>query len=185
LAAASTLLLDGGYKQVDAKHADNLWRASTVRLFEDAFGIVAVVVYETWRDLLSRWPDAQAALVDLISRHVSSSDAKAWEGYLALLTPGVASHSEVTTIRYDTTRVRKLVATGDELKLLADVERALLPLLPLGDERPVAEQDSALEMLPQLLKRRNVPEDAVRVIVKAFREQQPLLELLHVYRTNK
>lgn len=185
LAAASGLLLSGGYQQVHEKSVDDRWRASNVRLFEDRFGIVAIVVYETWRDLLSRWPDAQAALVDLISQNVSSNDAKAWEGYLVLLTLGVGSHSEVNTIRYDTSRVRKLVATGDDLRILADVERALLPLLPLGDVPLVAEQDSALEMLPQLLERRNIPEEAVRVIVHAFREQQPLLEQLHRYRTNK
>jgi hypothetical protein len=185
LAAASGLLLSGGYQQVHERSVDDRWRASNVRLFEDRFGIVAIVVYETWRDLLSRWPDAQAALVDLISQNVSSNDAKAWEGYLVLLTLGVGSHSEVNTIRYDTSRVRKLVATGDDLRILADVERALLPLLPLGDVPLVAEQDSALEMLPQLLQRRNIPEEAVRLIVLAFREQQPLLEQLHRYRTNK
>lgn len=185
LAAASGLLLSGGYQQVHERSVDDRWHASNVRLFEDRFGIVAIVVYETWRDLLSRWPDAQAALVDLISQNVSSNDAKAWEGYLVLLTLGVGSHSEVNTIRYDTSRVRKLVATGDDLRILADVERALLPLLPLGDVPLVAEQDSALEMLPQLLERRNIPEEAVRLIVLAFREQQPLLEQLHRYRTNK
>ena len=63
------------------------------------------------------WLQAQAALVDLISAFFHRSDAKAWEGYLVLLTPSVLPHDaalEVTEIRRNTTHVRKLVATGDE-----------------------------------------------------------------------
>jgi hypothetical protein len=185
LATASEILEAGGYRRIERPRGAELPTPIT-RLFEDPYGIVAVVVYDTWRDLSAAWVDAQAALVELISEHVGGMEAKAWEGYLILLTPGVPdadARIEATEIRYDTSRVRKLLATGDEIKGLADVERALLPLLPLGPESQVDEQESVLDMLPALLSRRGIPEDAVRVAIDAFREQQPIVERLHVYRT--
>jgi hypothetical protein len=185
LAAVSEYLCGGGYQRIgDAGRGE--WPTESVRLFEDPYGIVAVVVYDTWHDLLSGWIDAQDALVQLISRHISKSDAKAWDGYLVLLTPGVMAsdtRNEATQIRYDTGRVRKLLATGDDLKSLADVERALLPLLPLEPELELEEQESVLDMLPNLLSTRGIPDDVVRVVIEAFSEERPLVERLHAYRT--
>ncbi|MGH2403880.1 MAG: hypothetical protein ACRDGN_05370, partial [bacterium] len=152
LAAAGEILVSHGYSRSSDAVALGAPLRNT-RLLEDAYGIVAVVVYETWEDLVTRWPDAQGFLVDLISKHVSSADAKAWEGYLVLLTPaviGMASRSDADRIRYDTTRVRKLLATGEELRTVSDVERVLLPLLPL-DEVEVGRHESTVEMLPELL----------------------------------
>jgi hypothetical protein len=185
LAAVSEYLPGGGYQRIeDARRGD--WPTESVRLFEDAYGIVAVVVYDTWGDLLSAWVDAQDALVRLMSKHISKSDAKAWDGYLVLLTPGVMAsdtRNEATKIRYDTTRVRKLLAAGDDLKSLTDVERVLLPLLPLEPELEFDRQESALDMLPSLLSSKGVPEDAVRVVIEAYSKQQALVERLHAYRT--
>jgi len=180
LACATELLSSGGYRRAQAISAQQ-WPAANAGVFEDSFGIVAVIIYDTWRDLESTWSDAQAAFVELISRQFSSSDAKAWDGYLVLLTPAAGPYSGVTNIRYDTSRVRKLVATGDELKTLADVERALLPLLPLDTEVPLGEEESVLEMLPQILSNRNVPEGAVRAVLQGFEEQQPLMDRLFSY----
>lgn len=185
LAAVSDYLLAGGYQRIDDASRGE-WPTANARLFEDAYGIVAVVVYDTWRDLSSGWPDAQAALVELISKHVSRSEAKAWDGYLVLLTTGVLSADariEASQIRYDTARVRKLLAAGDELKSLGDVERTLLPLLPLGVEAQLEQQESVLEILPRLLSRQGLPEDAVRSVIEAFSEQLPLVERLHAHQT--
>jgi hypothetical protein len=185
LAAVSDYLPGGGYQRIEEARRGE-WPTESVRLFEDAYGIVAVVVYDTWGDLLSGWVDAQDALVRLISRHISKSDAKAWDGYLVLLTPGVMvsdTRNEATEIRYNTGRVRKLLAAGDDLKSLADVERALLPLLPLEPELEFEEQELVLNMLPSLLSRKGIPEDAVRVVIEAYSEQQALVERLHAYRT--
>src|SRR2546426_1982003 len=118
LATAAELLVSHGYSKSSDAIALRAPLPNT-RVFEDTYGIVAVVVYETWEDLDTRWPDAQGFLVDLISEHVSSADAKAWEGYLVLLTPaviGMTSQPDADRIRYDTTRVRKFLATGEELK---------------------------------------------------------------------
>ena len=107
---------------------------ANARLYEDPYSVVSLIVYEAWSELASSWTDAQAELVELMSAYMTSADPKSWEGYLVLLTPGSASGDEVqslSSIRYDISRVRKLVATGDELKQISDVERTLLPLLPL------------------------------------------------------
>jgi hypothetical protein len=181
IAAASEVLLESGYRQING-FAD--WNTSTSRLFEDEYSIVGVALFETCKDLLHTWPDVQAALVDVISRHVGNQESKSWDGYLVLLTPGIAPSETdaLETIRYDTTRLRKLVATGSELKLPTDVERILRPLLPLRAERANVEQESALDLLPRLLAAQQIPEDVTRVIVEAFRQQSPLLEQLHRHR---
>src|ERR687892_417150 len=86
LAAASELLESGGYNSV--QQADG-WTPHS-RVFEDPYGVVAVVAYETWTDLAETWPDDQGRLVDLISAHLRRPEPKSWEGYLVLLTPGVS-----------------------------------------------------------------------------------------------
>src|SRR4051794_25042329 len=112
VAAASDLLLSGGYSEVPAESG---W-SSNSRLFEDPYGIVALVVYDTWVDLDSTWTDAQGLLVELISEHFRQPEPKSWDGYLILLTPGIApsdARQSIAKIRYNTSRVRKLIATGD------------------------------------------------------------------------
>lgn len=147
--------------------------------------MVAIVVYETWDDLVARWSDAQAVLVDVISQHFSSSESKAWDGYLVLLTPSLMPSSgdgERRRIQYDTTRVRKIVASGTEIKGLVDVARVLLPLLPLDDIQ-IGPDQSALAVLPNLLASKGIPADAAKALVAAFQQQEPLVETLHKRRS--
>lgn len=181
IATASEVLLEGGYKQINGQFPD--WGTPSSRLFEDEYGIVGVAIFETCKELLQTWPDVQAALVDVISRHVGSQESKSWDGYLVLLTPGLApsERDALEAVRYDTTRLRKLVATGDDLKLSTDVERVLRPLLPLRLERANIGQESALDLLPRLLAAQKVPERITTLLVDAFRQQSPMLELLHIY----
>jgi hypothetical protein len=144
--------------------------------------VVAIVVYETWADLSSRWLEAQATLVEVISTHFTRGEAKAWEGYLVLLTPSVIpsdSRLDAIAIQRNTTHVRKLLATGDELRALGDIARTLLPLLPLEGDQTLVEPRSALELLPDLLTRRGVPREIVDVAIEAFLDQQPVIERIH------
>jgi hypothetical protein len=179
IAAASQTLITGGYRQI----ADGFreWDTPTSRLFEDEYGIVGVVVFETCADLLRTWPDLQASLVDVISRHVGTEEAKSWDGYLVLLSPGNAplENLAIDELRYNTIRLRKLVATADDLKSATDVERVLRPLLPLPQERANLGQQSALDLLPRLLAEQNISEGVTRTLVDAFREQSPLMERIH------
>jgi hypothetical protein len=182
IAAASQVLLEGGYRQINGQFPE--WGTPTSRLFEDEYSVVGIAIFETCKELLQTWPDAQAVLVDVISRHVGSQESKSWDGYLVLLTPGLApsESAALEAVRYDTTRLRKLVATGDDLKLPTDVERVLRPLLPLRPERASLGQQSALDLLPRLLAAQQIPEEVTRVVVDAFRQQSPLLEQLHQQR---
>jgi hypothetical protein len=182
LAAASELLETGGYEPVSPGEG---W-VSNARLFEDPYGIVAVVAFETWGDLTEGWPDAQGQLVELISEHLTRPEPKSWDGYLVLLTPSVVpstARSQLAEIRYDTNRLRKLVATGDELHTLDDVEQALLPLLPLEVESQVESGPALLERLPSLLAERGIDAGVARVAVDAFTSNQSILERLYGFRS--
>src|SRR5947199_158815 len=58
LAQASVLLENNEYQAVARKGLQ--WPTETARVFEDPFGIVAVVVFDTWRDLVERGVDPAA-----------------------------------------------------------------------------------------------------------------------------
>ena len=74
IASAAQALIAGGYRQITKSFAE--WDTPTSRLFEDAYTIVGVVVFDTCGELLSAWPDLQGSLVDMISRHVGKAEAK-------------------------------------------------------------------------------------------------------------
>jgi hypothetical protein len=144
-------------------------------------------VFETCAELLRTWPDRQGSLVDVISQYVGQGESKSWDGYLVLLTSSLAPSEgkEIEAVRYNTTRLRKIVATGDDLRTPTDVERVLRPLLPLGREQARLSQESALDLLPKLLADKGISTETTRLLVEAFREQSPLLERLHQQRGEK
>lgn len=180
LASAAELLADSGYRSAGAD-AGNAWKVSNSRLFEDPYSLAAVVVYDTWKEMLEHWPDAQAALVETMSTRLSKAEPKSWDGYLVLLTPAFPdsnSARDVTAIRYDTTRVRKLIATGEDLQTLEDVRRAILPLLPVltvAGDRP----RDVLDLLIEALAKRGIDRDDVSRLVAAFNGNQPLIKALY------
>jgi hypothetical protein len=178
LAAASELLVSGGYSVVATPSG---W-GGTVRLFEDPYGIVALQLYETWDQLIQDWHVAQGQLVDLISEHLSRPEPKAWEGYLVVFTTGLLTgedRTSVVNLRYDTNRVRKLVATGEELETLDDVRTALLPLLPLDLEATSTARAGLLDLLPNLMTADDVPRQVIQVVVDAFVNNASIVERLH------
>ena len=72
------------------------------------------------------------------------------------------------------------------LKATGDVERVLLPLLPVTGEVALDDQKGrALELLPDLLAKRGIEADIVRLLVKALLDQQPLMETLHTGRSKQ
>jgi hypothetical protein len=182
LAAASKILLAGGYEQISTASSD--WDTATSRLFEDAYNIVGVAVYDTCTELLTEWSNLQGSLVDTISRYITKGESKSWDGYLVLTTPGLAPSNadEIEAIRYNTTRLRKLVATGEDLRTIRDVERVLRPLLPIAEEKSQITTQSALTLLPKLLLAHDIPTETTRIIVEAFESQAPILERLHEHK---
>ena len=186
IAAATEFLTTNGYIRARSSLGD--LSEATARVFEDEYGVVAVAVYEYLGDLLVKWTDAQANLVELITAHIRRTEAKASEGYLVLLTPSVPRESErreVEKIRYDTLRVRKLVGTGDELQELSGVERILLPVLPLrGPMRPPNSPVSVQDLLPGILSRRGIPESVTRIVIETTKQQESILETLEKHLRN-
>jgi hypothetical protein len=182
IAAASQVLTDGGYQHIAGKFKE--WDTPTSRLFEDEYNVVGVVVFDTCNELLQAWPDMQELVVNVISRHVGREESKSWDGYLVLLTPGTAPSAlkDIEAVRYNTSRLRKLVATGDDLGSPRDVERVVGPLLPLARDGANLSHESALDLLPKLLADQGISKETTRVLVRAFREQSPLLEGLHEQR---
>ena len=180
LAAADEILGASGFGTVDPA-TTGTWAATEARVYEDAHSIVCVAAYETWSALSSTWHDDQANLVELISRHFTRSEAKAWDGYLVILTPSfvpASERQEAVNIQRNTVHVRKLLATGDELETVDAVRRTLLPLLPL-EIQEASRPSNVLHSLPPLLSRYGVDEEISRVAIAAFLEQRPIIEAIH------
>ena len=186
VAAAARVLEDAGFKAISPSTV-GAWRATTTRVYEDAYSIVCVAIYETWADLSTLWIDDQASLVDLISIHFSRTEAKAWEGYLVLLTPSVVPESDRASairIQRNTLHVRKLFADGNDLRSLAAVRRTLLPLLPL-EEHDALEPRNVLDALPSMLASHGIDEQAAKVAIAAYRDQRPIVAEIHAFMTNE
>lgn len=179
IAASSNVLEAGGYQPIRKGFPE--WNTRSTRLFEDRYNVVGIAVFTTSDELLSSWADLQGALVDVISRHVGQTESKAWDGYLVLLTTGIAPSSDtnIEELRHDTTRLRKIVATGEDLGAAGDVERILRPLLPLRTAQGSIGQGTALDLLPGLLAEQGINEDTTKVLVKSFIEQGTLMDALH------
>jgi hypothetical protein len=182
LLAETARVLSGAAYRVE-RDAEKLLSLPSDRalLAEDKYGVVAVVIYDTWRDLARGWREAQAQVVELISERLTRLDRKAWDGYLVLLTPALAAEEEATVheIRYDTSRIRKIVATGEDIRSLSDIDRTLLPLLPLTQE-PVelGEEASPLDEWPERLAAHGVAPELVVVAVDAFKQRRPIVQEL-------
>ena len=179
LAAASDTLVGCGYKASAVDPVEHLDISS--RIFEDEYSVVMVAVLESWDDLSRRWRKIQSHFIELLSEYIPRDAAKTWEGYLVLLTSSVAGREARPTIegiRYDTERVRKIVATGEDVETSADVARVLAPLVPVRVEPFLEPRDSA-EELERVLAESGVPERLAHELVEAFASQESLMECLY------
>jgi hypothetical protein len=187
MAAASSYLTESEYSQISPERLDGLETVGG-RFFEDEYRVVMLLVFDTWADLRESWAKGQSSLVELISIHMTKAIEKSWDGYLVLLTLDPCPPSrrgELDEIRYDTFRVRKLVAAGDEIRSLADVRRVLLPLLPIETEILSEDDTSALDVLPGLLAEEGIEPEATELLLGAFRERTSLIDALHRLETNR
>jgi hypothetical protein len=168
LTAASEALLGASYRPVSEETLSGKL-VPGMKVFEDVYTIVGVVVYETWSELANCWQDAQANIVQLISDHIGAAEPKAWDGYLVLLTPSLVDDPlQIEAIRYNTTRLRKLVGTGRDLRRLGDIQAFLAPLLPIETDLDKEEPLSVLDSLPGILAEKGIPEGATRTLLEAF-----------------
>jgi hypothetical protein len=179
-AAASRFLEEAHYARIAEEQLGKA--VGRGRFFEDSYGVVLLVVYETWASLVEGWSEDQERLVELISAYMTRADPKSWEGYLVLLCPAPPLPEErhrLQEIRYDITRVRKLIAAGEELSAIADVERAILPLLPVDAPSDLEPESSALDLPPDLLEDKEIDRADSEALIEAFRGQRPLMEAIH------
>lgn len=178
IALASETLSLNGYRVV-RDMTDMKKLGDQALLAEDAYSVISVVAFETWQQLEKEWAECQADLVDLLARRLSRSAPKAWDGYLVLLCAGEPSDRlDADRIERDTSRVRKIVATGGKLRTSADVTRVLDLLLPLELPGNLSALEDVLDALPALMKN-TVDPAKLKIVVDAFREGEPPLERLH------
>ncbi len=152
------------------------------RVFEDAYCVGMVAYFEDFKTLLASWVEIQTSLVEKVTSVLSQSDRKSWDVYLVLFTTGYVSSSEIASvksIKYDTNRVRKLLSTGDDLRDLSDVGAALLPLLPIVERSRVANNDSVLNRLPEILEANEKHANLIRIAVEAFESQESIASALY------
>src|SRR5437773_585457 len=173
LAAAGELLSNGGYREVSSERLE-LFRPDKARVYEDLYAVVCLVVFPTWTELSSKWEDIQADFVELLSKYLVRADAKAWDAYLVLLTPAMALEQwhEAEEIRQDTTRVRKLVGTGEDMRSLGDVGTLVSSLLPISSVQGVTDKTQTVwSLVYQTLEKKGVRQDTVQSLVRAYEEQ--------------
>ena len=184
IAASVDVLKRGNYSEYQL--ADQEWNSPYRRLFENEYNIVGIAAFSTCGDLISSWWDLQGSLVDLISSKVGHVEAKSWDGYLVLLTGSIAptEQSRIEQIRYNTKRLRKLVATGDILISSGDVERVLRPLLPLHLEATDVEKGTALDRLAIVLSEHGIDVDIAKTLVDCFINQESMIETIHQQRSS-
>lgn len=156
-------------------------------LFEDALTVVGYAVYQSVGELLSSWMDAQDQMAMAISRSQFDLGAKAWDGYLILATPERAASDqsvELTAIRSNTRRLRKLLILGEDIQMIGGrslatgVARSLAALAPL--DLPLG--TGIADPLASLGSRVHVPgltAGDVDAVVGAYRESRPLIQVLH------
>lgn len=181
LVAATDILVRNGFSRATPHILPEI-DFSRQAIFEDPYSIVAIIVFDTWHELVSKWANAQTSFVDLVSRNISKDEMKSWDCYLLLWTADYtpfSSSGEREVIRYDTSRVRKLVASGEELKEIADVEAALLPLLPIVDTINASTQMGVLDRIPSLLESRELSASKIQRVIDAFEKQESLAEAIH------
>ena len=181
LGEAARLLSHGEYLEIKPPD-EGLWSSAQARLFEDPYSIVGILVFDTWDALVSNWERAQSDLVELISDHLSPGEPKAWDGYLVLLTPSpVSEELNASSIRYDTARLRKIVATGKEIERVSDLETVLAPFLPIRMDLIETDAMGVFTELPRILAQQGIPQEAVEALIDAYVEREPLMESLSEY----
>lgn len=100
--------------------------------FEDDTVLGFILAYDGCSALIDGWRTDSAAVISHYQFGLRKSGAKAWNAYLVLLTAEVADHAKsmaLSAVEEDLSGTRKIVRAG--LADGADIEAALLPLLPL------------------------------------------------------
>jgi len=182
LAAAQSILSEAGFEAFATPEVGAPSFAENARVWQNKYSVVMVATFETWEGLVATWADYQNAMVETISSYLSKGDSKAADGYLVLLTPGripPGDTSEANRIRSDTSRLRKLLGTREDVRTISDVRKVIAPLLPLSIAVGQHVEEGSLEALPRLLERHGIEAAATTAVVSAFKANEPIMQRLH------
>lgn len=187
LSEVGRLLAESEIVRVDsARHPS--WPAGSMA-FEDEYSVIAVWTFDSVEDLIAGWGTAQDHVVDFLGANVVATDPKSWDGYLILLAmDGVPEESvaELSNIRSDTRRVRKLVLTADDvpsrvsdpLALAPHVRRTLAPILDLDLDSTPGRTDP-LVSLPLRIAETLSTGAHLDVVVAAYESGESTMDALH------
>jgi hypothetical protein len=149
----------------DAQYETWTWTGSagSVTCFENAALMGFVHVFVNADDLLSTWREKQQVA---LARHAASlrgSGAKAWNVYSVFLTPDqdACRGREIERIEENFSLTRKIARAA--ISTADDVEKALLPLLPIRS-KPLLGASNFETRLRNRLK--DIPPDAVTAFFK-------------------
>lgn len=187
LSEVTRLFAESDIRQVD-RELYKSWPASAMA-FEDEYSVIAVWPFDSVSSLINGWGAAQDHVVRLLGSNVVNTDPKSWDGYLVLaavdgIPDGLAA--ELSNVRSDTRRVRKLVITADDLPSRASdplevtpyVRRALAPILDLDVNSDLGRSDP-LDTLPRRLPASLDVAEHLAVVVAAYETGGSLLDELH------
>lgn len=187
IAEITRLLAESAILRVDsARHPS--WPADSMA-FEDEYSVIAVWTFASVEELVAGWGAAQDHVVDFLGANVIATDPKAWDGYLILLAmDGVPEGlvAELSNIRSDTRRVRKLVLTADDLpsrvadplELAPHVRRTLAPILDLDLDSTPGRTDP-LSSLPTRIAGSLSITTHLDAVIAAYESGESPLEALH------
>lgn len=187
IAEISRLLAESDIVRVDSTRHPS-WPLDSMA-FEDEYSVIAVWTFASVEDLVAGWGAAQDHVVDFLGANVIATDPKSWDGYLILVAmDGVpeALVAELSNIRSDTRRVRKLVLTADDLpsrvfdplELAPHVRRTLAPILDLDLDTTPGRTDP-LSSLPMRLAGTLGNSTHLDVVIAAYEAGESPLEALH------
>jgi hypothetical protein len=175
LVSASERLTSNGYSVVSLNESGE-YPHQHMRMFEDDYGVVLIDGFDSVETLLSEWTEAQATLVKSLSTSLTLDSDRGWEGYLVLFTPQRPTSDDMrqlSEIRYNTTRTRKLVITGEE-----DMIRGLEPLLPLPIGSSAAFTEEPLGELAREIVDQGIPSDEAESLLSAYKAGKSLMEAI-------
>lgn len=181
-----TVLTHAGFDRLASQLTNRSDWLSNV--YEDSLCFVAVSLFSDVDALIRDWQSAQEELTSLLQRYPAHIGAKAWDGYLVLVTPDRLSSltvAEITAIRSNTKRLRKLVLCDEDTidsdrksDLIARIARGLSPVLPLTlpTKRHYV---NPLGSLADRLKVAGLTSGQIASVVDAYNSGMPIMSALH------
>ena len=154
---AESLLRKAGYRTSHGTPSPDL-----VLVFEDDLVVGFLQVFDTASRLLAQWRGAERANLLRFAPQLRNSPEKAWNVYSIFLSEDSATEQEspeVDRIEEDFASTRKIVRVG--VSTIADLERALLPVLPLRALTTLTPEDYETRLRDRL---RFLPENALRAL---------------------